>query len=285
MKQVLLLCLILLFVISVALPSWISPRPVQETGLITLEDSPLAMGALNLEAINAFGLDSPWLKGVVLSAVGDANALGYGGRTRAQIENELGGPLSRYGNTTIASLNTATRSYYAIGEEILLVYYDNKNQQRALFTLQFNAETATATRFMTSLAQDNEGIAKMTQDTLALLNGVRGHYQRKALKNHPQLATLALKHSQDMLKQNYFSHTNSAGVGPKARIQAAKIPFKGFGEALTAGTLTPVEAITAWLNSDGHRPIVLGDYTHSGIGIATGNTGYGIYFTLKVIKQ
>lgn len=285
MKQALIILLTVLVVLGSTLPGWLGPKSVGDSELVTLEDGPLAFGELNLGAVNAFGLNSPWLDGVVINAVGDANNPGYTGQTRSQIEAILGAPAARYGNTTIAALNNATRSYYLVGEELLLVFYDNKQQSRALFTLQFGSEVASRTRYMTTLPSDQENLARMTQDTLTLLNGVRSYYQRGALKASAPLAAVALKHSQDMLDKNYFSHTNSAGLGPKARIQAAKISFRAFGEALTAGTYTPVDALTAWLNSDGHRPILLGDYNTAGLGIASGTSGYGIYYTLKVIKQ
>jgi len=286
MKQVLLILLTVMIVIAVALPGWVVPTSMAKEEVAFFEDEAIPLGDLNLFEANAFGLTSKWLEGVTLHALGaDALNPGFTGQTRSQIEAVVGSPLTVYANTTISALNNKTRGYYAQGDDVLLVYYDNKKQGTALFTLQFNAEVARQTRFMTQPVYDNESLVQMTSDTVVLLNGVRQSYQRKPLKASKPLSAVAIKHSEDMVKNNYFSHTNSKGLGPKARIQGAKISFKAFGEALTAGSYTPVEALTAWLNSDGHRPIVLGDYNTAGLGIATGQTTYGIYYTLKVIRQ
>lgn len=284
MKQVLIILLAILFIIGIILPVWNGQNPTKESGLLTIEDEAIALGDLSLP--NAYGLNSAWLEGVFFQALGSSPVTpGFIGQTRMQIEEVLGEPLKVYGHTTIVALNTSTRSYYALNEDILLVYYDNKKQMRALFTLQFNDRIAQKTRFMTQPVYDATSITQMTADTAVLLNGIRKNYQRGSLKLSSELSSVSLRHSLDMVKNSYFSHTNSEGIGPKARIQKAKISFKAFGEALTAGTYTPVEALTSWLNSEGHRPIVLGDYNTLGLGIATGETTYGIYYTLKVIKQ
>jgi uncharacterized protein YkwD len=44
---------------------------------------------------------------------------------------------------------------------------------------------------------------------------------------------------------------------------------------------TPAAAVQGWMNSSGHRAIILGSYCDVGVGYATGGS-YGYYWTLDV---
>lgn len=287
MKKIILILLAALLVVPTGIylkePVSISEMDVT----ITIEDMDVPLGALVVPESDSV-LDSAWLGGARLRVIGDEASLGPGGGdfvglTRSEIEAQVGLPLKRFQNTTIEALNTANRSYYAYGDGILLVYYDTKYRNQALFTLEFSADIARATRFMLQPALSSEDFNTLEADTLTLLNSIRLVYNRTSLDYSSPVAAVARAHSDDMVLGGYFSHTNRLGDGAKARLQAANISFSSYGEALTAGTFTPVEAITAWLNSDGHRPILLGDYKAAGVGIAMGSS-YGIYYTMKFIK-
>jgi uncharacterized protein YkwD len=93
-----------------------------------------------------------------------------------------------------------------------------------------------------------------------------------------RLGQAARLHSQDMAARAYFSHVTPEGVTFDQRIVAAGYPSPG-GETIAAGYPTPAAAIDAWMNSPGHRAILLhATLRHFGLGIATGGP-YGIYWT------
>src|SRR5580658_1871470 len=52
----------------------------------------------------------------------------------------------------------------------------------------------------------------------------------------PLLVESARLHSQDMIAQNYFSHTSPEGVGPEQRIEATGFPETGWGESIEYNT-------------------------------------------------
>jgi hypothetical protein len=49
------------------------------------------------------------------------------------------------------------------------------------------------------------------------------------------LVESARLHSQDMIAQNYFSHTSPDGMGPEQRIQATGFPGTGWAESIGKG--------------------------------------------------
>ncbi len=67
-----------------------------------------------------------------------------------------------------------------------------------------------------------------------------------------KLEQAAWAHTQDMVDNNFFSHTGSDGLHAGDRIDAAGYNWKVYGENLAAGFLTEKETIEGLLNSPGH---------------------------------
>ncbi len=76
--------------------------------------------------------------------------------------------------------------------------------------------------------------------------------------------------SQDMGANNYFSHTDSQGRDPFARMAAFGYNYNTWkGENLAAGTESAQAAFDMWRNSSGHNANMLnGNFTVIGIGRA-----------------
>ncbi len=207
------------------------------------------------------------------------------GLTRSAAEGILGLPINKLGNVMVSNLNTSTKAYYAFGDGVVILYYDLQVPDKVLFAAYLPKDLLLDTRFLTKFTMSPTSTIDTEKMTVNLLNQVRIAYGKPPLVMDEKLTVVSRNHSQTMVTANYFSHTDLSGRGPKQRIQAAKIPFRTYGEALTAGTWTPMDAITAWMNSPGHRAIILGDFTTVGIGIASGTSNYGIFFTLNAIKK
>lgn len=207
------------------------------------------------------------------------------GLTRSAAENLLGSPINKVGNLIVSNLSTPTKAYYQSADGIIILHYDSVSPGKVIFATYMPSDILLKTYFLSKLVFNATATMDTEKMTVDLLNQVRIAYGKAPLLMDEKLALVSRMHSQSMVDGNYFSHTNLAGLGPKARIQAAKIAFRSYGEALTAGTWTPMDAITGWMNSPGHRSIILGDYTSVGIGIASGTSKYGIFFTLNAIKK
>lgn len=118
------------------------------------------------------------------------------------------------------------------------------------------------------------------QEVLRLVNAERTKNGLKALTLDASLSKVAQGHSDDMAKNNYFSHTSLSGKSPFDRIKNAGISYKTAGENIAAGQKTPAQVVSGWMNSEGHRKNILnGSFTKMGLGYATSNSGYKTYWT------
>ncbi len=67
-----------------------------------------------------------------------------------------------------------------------------------------------------------------------------------------ELSEIALAHSEDMLKNNFFSHTSSYGASPKDRINNFGVKWTSFAENIAFGHDTEEQVIDAWQKSEHH---------------------------------
>lgn len=68
-----------------------------------------------------------------------------------------------------------------------------------------------------------------------------------------RLAAAAQGHADDMLAQNYFSHTGLNGSSPGDRITAEGYQWRTYGENIAQGQRSEEEVLDAWTNSPGHH--------------------------------
>ena len=124
-----------------------------------------------------------------------------------------------------------------------------------------------------SLAQD-----PAVTEVVRLVNVERARAGCTAVRVDARLATAARLHSEDMARQDYFSHTSLDGRSPWDRIGAQGYAY-GSAENIAAGYATPAAVMTGWMNSPGHRANIL-NCSNKALGVGIGHGGsYGIYWT------
>ncbi|MFA5246207.1 MAG: CAP domain-containing protein, partial [Pedobacter sp.] len=75
----------------------------------------------------------------------------------------------------------------------------------------------------------------------------------------------------------YFSHTSPTYGSPFDMIKAEGVSYRYAGENI-AGNSTASRAMTAWMQSEGHRANILNpNFTHIGLGVAYQASPYNIY--------
>ncbi len=130
----------------------------------------------------------------------------------------------------------------------------------------------------------DDSFAAMEQRVLTLVNKERKRKKLVELKMDEKLRAVAVAHSKDMAVNNYFSHTNLAGLSPFDRMDAAGVTWKIAGENLAYNSNSndpALTAVTSWINSPEHYENMLTkDYTLTGIGVGLGENG--IYFFTQV---
>ncbi|HLE34962.1 MAG TPA: CAP domain-containing protein [Nitrososphaerales archaeon] len=100
-----------------------------------------------------------------------------------------------------------------------------------------------------------------------LVNEERAKAGKQPLQWNERLAELARQHSADMRDNNYFSHGNFAErIRTVCGGAAGENIFYSFGKD---SSQIAEAAVTAWMNSSGHKANILSSFYHSeGVGIA-----------------
>jgi uncharacterized protein YkwD len=145
-----------------------------------------------------------------------------------------------------------------------------------------------------SLSSPSIDSAALEKRIHALINQQRNSNGLSSLSFDPSLAAIARGHSQDMAKNNYFSHVNLQGLSPADRgNQQGYTCRKDYGSYYTYGIsenifetshwttyngirvndFEPLEdiaqkTVNGWMNSPGHRKNILtSTYDREGIGV------------------
>ncbi|MBR5227146.1 MAG: SH3 domain-containing protein [Clostridia bacterium] len=136
--------------------------------------------------------------------------------------------------------------------------------------------------FNTSTSTPNTSNQTTTTDSniqlvLNLINEARSKAGVSPLKLGATLPKIAQLKADDMVKNNYFSHTSPTYGTPFKMMSDYGIDYKAAGENI-AGNPDIKAAVEAWLASDTHKQNLLSQaYNYIGIGIAKSDTyGYVI---------
>ena len=105
----------------------------------------------------------------------------------------------------------------------------------------------------------------MGSELLDTINKERVSRKLPALQENSGLTCAATRHSKDIGTRKACTHTGKDGSNPGTRIKACGLKTMGWGEIVACGQKTPQTAVNAWLNSPGHRAIMLSkDYKYFG---------------------
>lgn len=121
----------------------------------------------------------------------------------------------------------------------------------------------------------NSNEVAIANEILYLLNGHRQNIGKSTLQLNCLATKLAIVHTEYMIEQNQISHD-----GFSSRFQELQQyeNAKSAGENVASGYATAESVMYAWLNSDGHRANIEGNFTHIGIAAIKNSQGR-LYFT------
>lgn len=114
-----------------------------------------------------------------------------------------------------------------------------------------------------------------------LINRQRANFNLGPLASNAALRRAADGHALDMAIMRRCTHTGSNGSDPFARMteQGYASPY---GEIVACGQTSPDAAVQAWMNSAGHRAIILCPRcTEVGAGCRTTSDGYRFYWAVN----
>ncbi|CAH0522126.1 unnamed protein product [Peronospora belbahrii] len=115
---------------------------------------------------------------------------------------------------------------------------------------------------------------------LERVNLERGAQGLAPLCTNSKLRLAAQLHSDDQAANDFMDHTGSDGRTVVDRVSAAGYDWRGVAENVAAGQIDVTEVMDAWMNSEGHRENILGDYTMLGSAYAyTPDGNYNHFWT------
>ena len=95
-----------------------------------------------------------------------------------------------------------------------------------------------------------------------------------ALSSDSLLMKTATVKSQDMAKNNYFSHTSPTYGSPFDLMKQYGVSYRAAGENIAMGQTSPAQVMNGWMNSAGHRANILNSsFTKIGVGVAQNSAG------------
>ncbi|AGB41821.1 uncharacterized protein, YkwD family [Halobacteroides halobius DSM 5150] len=122
--------------------------------------------------------------------------------------------------------------------------------------------------------QQPTSLKAMEKKIVALVNQERQKQGLKPYQHNPKLSKVARTKAQDMVKNNYFSHTSPTYGSPFEMLSQFNVSYRTAGENIAQGQRTAQQVMNAWMNSPGHRRNILNQrFTQIGVGLAKDEDG------------
>lgn len=115
------------------------------------------------------------------------------------------------------------------------------------------------------MINEEASLKEEENETLNLINEYREKNGLTKLKPISKLQNMAKLKAEDIVKNEYFSHTSENLGTPFEMLKENGVEYKFAGENL-AGSVSPKKAVEAWINSPTHKDNILDkDFEYTGI--------------------
>lgn len=122
------------------------------------------------------------------------------------------------------------------------------------------------------------------QEVFNLINKQRNQNGLSSLSINSEVQNVARIKAKDMVDNNYFSHTSPTYGSPFDMLKSFSISYKTAGENI-AGNSSNSGAVTAWMNSPGHKANILNNsFNQTGIGVVSSPKYGKIYVQMFIGK-
>ena len=136
----------------------------------------------------------------------------------------------------------------------------------------------------TSSSTETSNMNSDEKEVFDLINKQRTNNGLAALKNDSEVQRVTRIKAQDMVDNNYFAHTSPTYGSPFDMLKSFKISYKTAGENI-AGNSSNSSAVTAWMNSSGHKANILNsNFNYTGIGVVSSPKYGKMYVQLFIGK-
>ena len=206
--------------------------------------------------------------------------------------NVRSGPGTNYNIVTTIPKNQYIRVFAGIGDwYVVQVEGDyigavSKKYVKAIYP-QTSSGGGGSSSSNTGTSNTVNTTASLTADekeVFNLINQQRASNGLPALKIDNELQRVARIKAQDMVDKNYFSHNSPTYGSPFDMMKSFKISYKTAGENI-AGNNNNSAAVTAWMNSPGHKANILNSsFNYTGVGVVNGSKYGKIYVQMFIGK-
>ena len=204
------------------------------------------------------------------------------GLVTADTLNVRSGPGTQFRIVTTVSKNEYIRVFAGIGDWYVVQVEEDyigavsKKYVKAIYPSSSGSGNTGSTS-QTASMNANE------KEVFNLMNAERTKNGLQALKVDEEVQRVSRIKAQDMVDNNYFSHTSPTYGSPFDMMKKFGISYRTAGENIAKGQRTPQEVMNAWMNSSGHRANILNaNFTKLGVGIAKDSNGR-LYWTQMFI--
>lgn len=134
---------------------------------------------------------------------------------------------------------------------------------------------------------NTDNTSKLTADELEVFNLINQQRTKNglpALKIDSEVQNVARIKAKDMVDNNYFAHNSPVYGSPFQMLNSFKVSYKTAGENI-AGNSSNQSAVTAWMNSSGHRANILNsNFNYTGIGVVNSPKYGKVYVQMFIGK-
>ena len=211
------------------------------------------------------------------------------GLVTASALNVRQGPGTSYKSVTLVYKNEYIRVFAQIGDWYVIqtngdfIGCVSKTYVKLIYPQTGTAGTSSGTASNTT-TQNNSSLTADELEVFNLVNKQRIKNGLPALKIDNELQNVARVKAKDMVENNYFSHNSPTYGTPFQMMKSYGISYKTAGENI-AGNSSNSGAVTAWMNSEGHRANILSNnYNYTGVAVVN-SPKYGKIFVQMFIGK
>ena len=235
--------------------------------------------------------------GVASTSLGMQNYYNVGfstGLVTATNLNVRSGPGTKYSVVATVKKNEYIRVFAGVGDwYIVQVEGDYVGAVSKKYVKPIYPNTNNSTVTTTSGGSGSSGstgtittanLSADEKEVFDLINKQRANNGLSALKVDNEVQNVARIKAKDMADNNYFSHQSPTYGSPFDMLKSFKVSYKTAGENI-AGNSENKGAVTAWMNSSGHRANILNSsFNYTGIGVVS-SSKYGKLYVQMFIEK
>lgn len=212
------------------------------------------------------------------------------GLVTATTLNVRSGPGVNYNIVATVKKNEYIRVFAGVGDWYIVQVegdYVGAVSKKYVKAIYPNSNSGTNSGSNSSSSGNTSNTSTLSSDekeVFDLINKQRINNGLSALKIDTEVLNVARVKAKDMVDNNYFSHNSPTYGSPFDMLKSFKVSYKTAGENI-AGNSSNSAAVTAWMNSSGHKANILNSsFNYTGIGVVKSSKYVKVYVQMFIGK-